>query len=597
MRKTYILFVLIGLIFLSANTFLIAQNTYKLDIIVTDQDSVKFSKDFNYQNRFPEQNKLTSELKRLKRAFYEKAYLSANFDSSRFDSSQNTMFAYLYLGKQYEWARLDPGNVDDGVLSEVGFRDKLYMGKIFHYKQVLNLYEKLLTHYENRGYPFASISLDSVTFEDNLIIARLKLERNRQFRFDSLIIKGDAIISNVYLASYLGITPGRLYDESLVSRVSTRINELQFLKEKERFMLIFHKDEELSSDDHLVGKTDLQLFLNARKANLINGIIGILPDEQRKGKFSLVGDAHLLIQNPFGEGKLIDINWKKLQFKTQDLKAKFLYPFVLSSPFGLDFQISIYKKDTTYSDFATNIGIQYILTGGNYFKVYVNNKLSRLISTDQFETATTLPSFADVNTRLYGLGYKWQRLDYRYNPRKGYSLLANIGAGTKEIQKNAKLPEELYENLDLKTMQIEFDLELDWFVPLKKSSVINLGSQIGYMYNQQLFQNELFRIGGLRSLRGFDEESIYASLYEIFTLEYRYLLEQNSYVYLFVDGGYYQDKSRNNNLSDIPFGFGSGISFETKAGIFSVNYALGSQKGNPPDLRTGKIHFGLVNYF
>ncbi len=112
-----------------------------------------------------------------------------------------------------------------------------------------------------------------------------------------------------------------------------------------------------------------------------------------------------------------------------------------------------------------------------------------------------------------------------------------------------------------------------------------------------MFKNELFRIGGLRTLRGFDEESINASNYTIGTIEFRYLLEQNSYTYLFFDGGYYENNSIEGFQSDFPFGFGAGISFETKAGIFSLNYALGYQQRELAPLRSAKIHFGFVNFF
>ncbi|MCX6181458.1 MAG: hypothetical protein NT150_05995 [Bacteroidetes bacterium] len=48
---------------------------------------------------------------------------------------------------------------------------------------------------------------------------------------------------------------------------------------------------------------------------------------------------------------------------------------------------------------------------------------------------------------------------------------------------------------------------------------------------------------------------------------------------------------------DHPYGFGAGFSFETKAGIFSLNYAIGKQLGNPIDFGAAKIHFGFLNQF
>jgi hemolysin activation/secretion protein len=137
----------------------------------------------------------------------------------------------------------------------------------------------------------------------------------------------------------------------------------------------------------------------------------------------------------------------------------------------------------------------------------------------------------------------------------------------------------------------------DYFIPLGGRHVIDLGTISGYIYNQELFVNELYRIGGLKSLRGFDEESIYASAYSIGKLEYRYLLEQNSFLFVFFNAAKYENKSRTIHLNDTPFGFGAGIDFETKIGIMSVSYAFGKQFNNPIYFRNGKIHFGIVNYF
>ena len=79
--------------------------------------------------------------------------------------------------------------------------------------------------------------------------------------------------------------------------------------------------------------------------------------------------------------------------------------------------------------------------------------------------------------------------------------------------------------------------------------------------------------------------------------EYRFILEQNSYLLLFYNQVWYEDISREVYFSDTPYGYGAGITFETKLGIFSFLYALGSQQGNPVEFRSAKVHFGLINYF
>ena len=81
------------------------------------------------------------------------------------------------------------------------------------------------------------------------------------------------------------------------------------------------------------------------------------------------------------------------------------------------------------------------------------------------------------------------------------------------------------------------------------------------------------------------------------TVEYRFLFEENSAIFLFADACWYERNLAGNFATDLPVGIGAGINFETKAGIFSLNYALGNQNGNGFDVRSGKIHFGIVNAF
>jgi hemolysin activation/secretion protein len=308
--------------------------------------------------------------------------------------------------------------------------------------------------------------------------------------------------------------------------------------------------------------------------------------------------VRLALLNSLGRGELFDINWRRLQEETQDLKAKANFPFLFNTPFGIDYQIKLYKKDTTYIETNQNIGIQYSLTGTDYFKVYANPKTSSLLSTKGLESLTVLPPYADISATIYGIGYRTERLDYRFNPRKGYSLTVSAGAGNRRIKKNSKLNPSLYDSLKVVSAQYNSDFEGAVYLPLIQRSAIKIGLQSAWQYNStKIFVNELFRFGGLKTLRGFDEESILASSYVIGTLEYRFIFEENSFINLFFDQGYYENKVPEKSIYAHPFGFGAGISFQTKAGIFSLNYALGSQFGNPIFLRSGKIHFGIVNYF
>jgi hemolysin activation/secretion protein len=127
--------------------------------------------------------------------------------------------------------------------------------------------------------------------------------------------------------------------------------------------------------------------------------------------------------------------------------------------------------------------------------------------------------------------------------------------------------------------------------------VIYLHNYTGILSGKNIFDNEAFRIGGFKTLRGFDEQSIITNAFSVQTIEFRYLIEQNSFINLFVDQAYISQTFVNLSENDFPLGIGAGITFQTKVGIASLNYALGKARNNPLNLQNGKIHFGIISYF
>ena len=570
-----------AILFLLLHHLIGAAQSYTLEIRSKQGDYLL--KKIAYKKSFTKESERTKELQKVLFQCFDNAYLAAEYDSVITDSLKQTI--YLAFGNQYKWATLKHGNVDEGVLSEIGFREKLYTNKPVSYRDVKRVQEKLITYYENNGFPFASIKLDSIVIQDNQFSAVMNLQKHSEQKIDSITITGNAKIAPVYIYNYLGIKPGSRYNESQLKKVNIRMAELQFVRSTKPAVVVFGEKQ-----------NKLLLSLEKKRASQFDGILGVLPDN-KTGKILFTGDVRLRLQNGLGRGELIDLNWRKMQTQTQDLKLRLVYPFIFKTPFGIDYNFKLYKKDTTFIDVNQNIGVQYLFIGGNYFKVFYNNKTSTLLSTKGLEFITTLPSYADVQTNMYGIGYKLERLDYRINPRKGFYLIVNASAGTKKIKKNAKINQEVYDQISLNSTQYNGDFEASLFIPIAGRSTVKIGNSSGFVNGENTFQNELLRIGGLKTLRGFDEESIFTTSYSIFTLEYRFLLEQNSYIYLFGDGAWYENNNVKEYVNDTPIGFGAGISFETKAGIFSINYALGKQFDNPIQLRSGKIHFGIVNYF
>lgn len=525
---------------------------------------------------------IKSVVKNIDNQLIEKSFLAYHLDSIATDSA--ALIFYYHLGKKITWAKISTNTIDEEVLSKVGFRDKLYNQRPFNQNQLKRLYIKVVSFYENHGYPFASIFLDSVIIKDHRLYGKIGINKGQLYKIDSVVVKGNATVSDNYIKNYIRINDDDIYNEEAIKKLSTRLKEIPFVAEEQPPRVFFNEKS-----------AHVQLLLKKKQANRFNGILGIVPDEEGKIRFN--GDVKLLLLNSFKRGEEIAFNWRAMQNNSQDLKLNTAYPFMFNSPFGAEYQLNIYKRDSTYIDVFNKLGLRYILKGNNYFSVFYENKNSSLLSQSNFANLTVLPDFADVNTQLYGIGILFNQLDYINNPRKGFSISANGAFGNKKIKKNAQINDAVYNGINLNTELYTAKADLAFYIPIRKRSVAKIGTQNGFTYNENLFDNELFRIGGFHLLRGFDEESIFASFYSVQTLEYRFILEQNSYLYLFSDVAFYEYKTSKKYIVDRPYSFGLGMNFETNAGIFSLSYAIGKQFDNPIQFRSAKIHFGFINYF
>jgi len=525
-------------------------------------------------------NQLRKGLSLLHAAGYMEAVVS-------FSGSDSVGLIILYeAGQRYSWARIRTHPADEDILSSAGVNDRLYRRKIFTPEAYARLCNDILRYCTNNGYPFARVSLDSVQITGGAVDAYLNLDRGPLILTDTLLVRGNAKVTAAYLRNYLSLKPGEPFNEAMMRKIGVRLREIPFLTEARAAEIEFSPSSARPV-----------LYLQSRKASQINGVIGVQPDNAGSGKVFVTGDLRLRLQNAFGKAELLDLNWSNPFPRSQDLKVKFSYPFLLSLPIGAEADLTLFKKDTTFLEINRQLGFRYFLAGNNSFRLFVGRKTSDLISTKGFENVLTLPPFADVSANTFGLGFQFQRLDYRLNPRKGYAVDLSAGAGVRTITRNPRINDVVYDSLDLRNTQYRGELEADLYLPVFRRGVVNLGVKAGWVESESIFTNELFRFGGLKTLRGFDELSLNASALALFKAEYRFILEQNSYLLLFYNQAWYEDVSRDVYFSDTPYGYGAGITFETKLGIFSFLYALGSQQGNPVEFRSAKVHFGLINYF
>ena len=526
----------------------------------------------------------TSELRKVISETIEQGYLTANIDSIAKNEETKTVNIYYHKGEKFSWGTLKISDKNESILSKIGYGERLESNQPFSPQKLARLYSKTLTYLENNGFPFAQIKLENSVIHENSISANLTINKGKRIRIDSVYIKSEERISAKTVYNYIKINPNDFYNQKLINEIAQRIKEVPYWSELKPVEYEF-----------VNGACNLYIYIKSTKANNFNGVLGIQPNEQ--GKISLTGDVKVKLLNSFYRGELINFNWKKTQTLTQSLLINFDYPYLFNTKFGSSTQLKIYKKDTSYVDRDVKLGVDYFISGLNKVAFFFENKNSILLSAKKYASSNVLPSFADVSKNNYGLKLELENLDYRFNPRKGFSLKIKGSVGTKKIKKNSVLPAVLYDNLDLTTFIYNTEANIRFFIPIIKRSTLLFQLKGASFFNENIFANELYRIGGASTIRGFDEESMFVSSYLISTFEYRFILEQNANVYFFYDHAWLEKNERNNYDKDQPYSFGLGISFDTKPGIFSLSYALGSQYNAPIYLKTAKVHFGFTSFF
>lgn len=546
---------------------------------------------FNLKKSYPDSLSAVMALQEAVQKLRNSSYLEASIDSVRYFA--DTLTAWLYRGPRYEWISLRNGGISDELLSKSGFHHKDFFNRPVQLDALLKIEEQLLKTAENTGYPFAAVYLDSINIAEGKIEACLKLDKGSMIFWDSLLITGDVKISEAYLYNYLGIKNGLPYNRKTVLKAKDRLRDLPFLREKQNALITFHGQ-----------RATVRLYLEKKKASRFDFLLGLLPDNTSlQRKLILTGTFNTELLNAFGRGERLLVAFERLRPQTQKLELAFAYPYLLDLPFGVEAGFQQYKRDSSYTDVAGKTGVQYLLQGGNYVKAFWNLTSSNLINADTASVAAgKAPDQLDVAQNDFGVELLIQKLDYRHNPHKGFSLLLRGSAGNRKIQKNQAIlnvSENFYDTLPGRSFRFVAEGQLKTFVPLSQQSSLLLGARGGWLISENpIYRNEQYRIGGSRLLRGFDEESIFATAFSIFTLEYRLLTGQNSHFYTFADYAWLKDsRAGQPTRYETPLGFGAGLTFETQAGIFSLGVAFGKRRNAPADFQNPKVHFGYVSLF
>lgn len=546
------------LLFILSSCSLFGQK-FSLTLKFEDSPSPELQKKLRlHQGEKTDSLDLLKSISKLKAEVYENGfYLS----QANIIWQGKSAILHLKTGKTFIWQEPEISLTDDFPL--VFSQKNTLEGKSLTSKNIYKFCDQYLNELENNGFPFAQINFTEYFISGDSIRGKIEINPGPYITLDSIIIKGFSDFSKNIIKYNLLFYKGMTYDESYLRKLSEYIEQIEFLEFERAPAVAFSRD-----------KTLLYIYLKEKKSNQVDGIIGLNTEDN--GDISFNGDFQLRLLNILKKGEEIQIRWRRPDDEVSELNMLLNLPYLFGSRFGIQGDLQIFRQDSSFVNTTTNATLKYLIESGSFLNLGIGyNSSNILLSTGEI----SLGSFQTIS---YSIGYERKSTNSFISPSKGNDLTTKIFTSKRETSES-------------RLNQYGWGLNVAQYFSLFRSHVIKTQLNSQALIGESLFRNEIYRIGGLKTLRGFNEQSIYASAYGIASLEYRYLIGQNNYLAAFGDLAYVENQA--SASENIFLGLGAGINFETNGGIFSLFLAIGKDDQNPFDFRTSKIHFGYINRF
>ncbi len=465
--------------------------------------------------------------------------------------SETERIIYIYKGKRYGDFQIEIPKESETIVSNYA----LYKDSI------PALEKKLLAHYEKEGYAFAAIQKQ---FRNDTLF--LDIQKNPKRVIEGFVWKSETKIPKGFQRSMEHEYLGENLSSDKLEEISDYIGQTQFVTSNKNPQVLFLKDSSF-----------VYLYPKKEKKSYFDGIIGFSNNDSEE--LNLTGNIDLQLGNVFNAFEEIQLHWNSAVNESQDLKIRTHFPYFLGSRIGSETQLHILRQDSTFVNLELSEDLYYHINrrsqvGLNLFlqnSTYLENENTILTTEDDF------------NKTAWGLTYKYSI--FSENPLFRYRFYSELRGNF--ITQNVESKES--ENQYLINGKVEY------LWKLKPKHYIFSQAHYSNLLSNQYLSNELFRIGGMYSLRGFNENSILANAFLKGTLEYRYVPNELLYFQIFSDAGSFHNEVQHQR--NFLLGLGTGITFQTRFGLFSLQYALGKFPNQSFNFDDSRIHIGVKALF
>ena len=426
---------------------------------------------------------------------------------------------------------------------------------------------KLTALRNQKGNAFARVKLSDFEKDENEnLSATLVVENGNVRTVDSIVVKGYEKFPRTFLKYYAGVRKGKIFNQKKLVAQNENLNGLGFVSAVKPPEALFRRDS-----------TTVYFYLEKQNNNLFDGILGFATDEETQ-KLTFNGYLNLELNNNLNYGEQLLINYKADGKEQVNFRTKLTLPYLFNTPFGLSGELKIFKRDSTFITTEQQIRATYqIDPRSTVYAGYKGYESSNLLD----EAIAGIP-IEDFRSQFFIVGGSYIKSQNRklFPVKTGVFLDAGIGSRKKD---------------GMSESQLGVETVLNNIFNLNYRNSIFIQNQTSALFSENYLVNELFRFGGINSIRGFNENSIDASFFSIINTEYRYQFNDGIYIHSIIDLGYFENETISIKQNLYSFGFGLGLN--TKAGLFKFNVANGNAQDSDFSFSNTKIHISISSKF
>lgn len=471
--------------------------------------------------------------------------------------NDSTYYSKLTLGERIKTIHIYIGinNLENELVSSIIKKDTITIP----YNQTESFLNQTLQKLEENGYALAQLKLTNFKREKDELFAELKIDTNKPRTLSSIVInyaekKNKERFPEGPLKQINRKYKNKIFNKKITTEIHNDFEKFTFTNQIKYPELLLTKDS-----------TKIYVYLEKRKSNTFEGFIGFSNNENKKIKLN--GYLDLNLENILKTGEEISIYWKSDQNKQKTFKAGIDLPYIFKSPLNLKSQIQIFKQDSTFQNTKTAIDLGYIINHNT--RIYIGYQSTE--SSDIQNTNNN--SISDYKNSYTNTSFKYSKLDSDnifFNTKTNIEFVFGLGSRTTK-----NLPETVGTS---EQFQIKLDAMYNFY--LNKKNYINIKTQNYFLESNTYITNELYRFGGINSIRGFEENSLEAQYFSSLITEYRYIISPQIYLHTVLDYCIYKDPfnfKKETNIDTLTT-IGIGMGMASKGGLFKLIFANGSTK-------------------